>query len=228
MLAVVAMSVGFSLTSHGAEPIGQLPAPPALSPDATEALLSIEGVPNPTHLETLIPGQTLPNLLAIAAYPGPDTGDVAKNEAQARNLVPIRLRAIRAASMFDLVGSDPLIQTRRATFQALLTANSSRASGHGVLLARAALESLGKVGGAQDPTLVTAITASLGHPSRDVRIAAARALREMGAATAVDALRRQQAREFSPGVRLVIEAAIQALNQAPEPAPSTQGTAAIQ
>lgn len=219
MLAVVAMSLGFSLTSHGAEPIGQVPTMP-LSPDATHALLSIDGVPNPTQLEPLIPGQTLTSLLGIASSLEP-INNSPKDDQAIRDWIPIRLRAIRAASMFELADGDPQISLRRTTLKALLNANRSQASGSGVLLAQAALESLGKVGGAEDPDLVMAVSDSLTHPSRDIRIAAARALRQMGAATALEALRRRQSSEEFLGVRLAISEAIQALNQNPAPAPST-------
>lgn len=218
-LAVVAMSLGFSLTSHGAEPIGQVPAPPALSPEATNALLAIDGVPNPTQLETLIPGQTLSNLLAIATYPGPETGNAARDAAQARLLIPIRLRAIRATSLFELVAPDPMILTRRAALTTLLhTSRLATASSSSVLIAQAVLESLGKIGVGQDLTMLTEITDTLElHPNRDVRLAATRALHEMGATTAVDALRRQLNKEDNPGVVLAIKAAIMALNQSPAP-----------
>jgi HEAT repeat protein len=218
-LAVAAMSLGFSVTTHGAAPVGTAPVPPALSPDATNALLSIDGVPDPLQLRSLIPGQTLTNLLSIAAYAGSDAGGADKDTQQSRDLIPIRLRAIRAASMFELAAGDPMIPVRRAAFKALLVANSDRTSGSSVLITQAALEALGRTGDPLDAEMISNLELALNHGSRDVRIAAVRAFRQLGPSTASTTLRNRERAERSPGVLFVIREALAALSGPQDPQP---------
>jgi len=187
-MVVAAMSVGFSFASHGGEP-----TLPQLSEEAIFALTSLEGVPTPAQLEALIPN-ALDTLRSHAKFPG---GDQTK----------IRLRAIRAISLW------PPSAENQLTLKMVLAEGLTQNTGTSVLLAQAAIESLGRQAGAEDTELVKAVSDSLTHSSRDVRFAAARALRQIGATSALDALRARQYDEDVPAVRLAITEAIQALNQ---------------
>jgi len=187
-MVVAAMSVGFSFASHGGEP-----TLPQLSEEAIFALTSLEGVPTPAQLEALIPN-ALDTLRSHAKFPG---------SAQTK----IRLRAIRAISLW------PPSAENQLALKIVLAEGLAQSTGTSVLLAQAAIESLGRQAGAEDTELVKAVSDSLTHSSRDVRFAAARALRQIGATSALDALRARQYDEEVPAVRLAITEAIQALNQ---------------
>jgi hypothetical protein len=188
-LVIAAMSVGFSFASHG----GGTAEPPQLSDEAIYALTSIDGVPNPAQLEALIPDA----LGTLRAHARSETG----------NQTRIRLSAIRAISLW------PPSAENQLTLKLVLANNLLLNSGASVLLAQAAIESLGRQAGALDTELVTAVSDSLTHSSRDIRFAAARALRQIGAVSALDALYARRDTENVPAVRLAITEAIQALNE---------------
>jgi HEAT repeats len=192
-LVVAAMSVGFSFSSHGGEPTVPSPPPP-LSAEATYALTSLDGVPTPAQLEVLIP-----NAL--------DT--LRKHAESTSGATQIRLRAIRAISLW------PPSAENQITLKQVLAANSSSPTGPSVLLTQAAIESLGRQAGAEDTELLGAVTASLTHPSRDVRFAAARSLRQIGSrdVLVLGSLYACLDTESVPAVKLAITEAIQALSE---------------
>jgi HEAT repeat protein len=192
-----ALSIGFSLTSHGAEPtIG----PPPLSDEATYALTAIDGVPSAAILETLIPDPVV-TLLAVA---GGEQGKPVDAPTE------LRLRAIRALSLF------PATPETRTRLRLLLTSNLAGATGANILLAQAALESLGRITSPTDNVEVVAVSDSLSHASRDIRVAAARALRQIGSSQyALDALRARERSEEVDAVKYAIYEAIQAMSAPP-------------
>jgi hypothetical protein len=189
-MVVAAMSVGFSFASHGGEPPSGVPQ---LSDEAIYALTSLEGVPTPAQLQLLIPN----TLETLRAHAKSSAGDQTK----------LRLRAIRAISLW------PPSAENQLTLKIVLAESLQHTTGASVLLAQAAIESLGRQAGAQDTELVKAVSDSLTHASRDVRFAAARALRQIGAVSALDALYARRDAENVPAVRLAITEAIQALNE---------------
>jgi HEAT repeat protein len=116
----------------------------------------------------------------------------------------VRLRALRA------LGAFPTTESRDA-LHAVMTANG-RCEGDGLavtgtplLQIRAALESLAAIG---DPTDVDWIKSCLRARSRDLRVAAARALRDLGASTAVCPLQAQRDLEKVPQVQSAISEAL--------------------
>ncbi len=216
-MAVVALSVGFSLTSHSAE---TALLPPAISQDAIDALTAIEGTPTVTQLEELIPGNTvekLEEIIKFDPYAGGDNNDTnkgggAKERALAIEWTPLRLRAIRALNQF----SPPSAQTQLILHNVLVT-NATFASGHQLLLTQAALEALGPITDDLDVETVDAVADALLHSSRDVRVAAARALSQIAPRSALDALLQARQSERVPAVQLAIAEALRALGENPTP-----------
>lgn len=219
-MAVVALSVGFSLTSHSAE---TALLPPAISQDAIDALTALEGIPTVAQLQELIPGNTvekLEEIIKFDPYAGGDNNDTAggvpKGGSKERSLAiewtPLRLRAIRALNQF----SPPSAQTQLILHNVLVT-NATFASGHQLLLTQAALEALGPITDDLDVETVDAVTDALAHSSRDVRVAAARALSQIAPRSALDALLQANQLEQVPAVRLAIAEALRALGETPAP-----------
>lgn len=188
-LVVAAMSIGFSFSSHGGEPADTVPP---LSDEATYALTSLDGVPTPAQLEVLIP-----NALVT----------LRKHAESTSGATQIRLRAIRAISLW------PPSAENQITLKQVLAANFNAPTGAGVLLTQAAIESLGRQAGPVDTELVQAVSASLMHSSRDIRFAAARALRQIGSPAALASLYDRLDTESVPAVKLAITEAIQALSE---------------
>lgn len=215
-MAVVALSVGFSLTSHSAE---TALLPPAISQDAIDALTALEGIPTVAQLQELIPGNTvekLEEIIKFDPYAGGDNNDTAGGGSKERSLAiewtPLRLRAIRALNQF----SPPSAQTQLILHNVLVT-NATFASGHQLLLTQAALEALGPITDDLDVETVDAVTDALAHSSRDVRVAAARALSQIAPRSALDALLQANQLEQVPAVRLAIAEALRALGETPAP-----------
>lgn len=199
-LAVIAvMSFGFSYASHGGEPSAAV----QLTDEAKFALTSIDGVPSQAQLEALIP-DTFDALKELA------TNQKGTGELQP---VQLRLRAIRALSMW------PRSADAQQALKQVLLANRDLTAGTNVLLAQAALEGLGRqaiVSSEGGTEVVEIVSLSLNHQSREIRIAAARSLRQMNAntQTAINALYARSQAERVESVRAAIIEAIQALTGA--------------
>lgn len=216
-MAVVALSLGFSLTSHSAE---TALLPPSISQDAIDALTAVEGIPTVAQLEELISGnavEKLEEIIKFDPYAGGDNNDTtgggsSKERALAIEWMPLRLRAIRALNQF----SPPSAQTQLILHNVLVT-NSAMPSGPQLLLTQAALEALGPITDDLDVETVNAVTDALSHSSRDVRVAAARALSQIAPRSALDALLQANQSELVPAVRLAIAEALRALGEIPTP-----------
>ncbi|MCB9559466.1 MAG: hypothetical protein H6709_19300 [Kofleriaceae bacterium] len=114
----------------------------------------------------------------------------------------VQLRAVRALARYP--GDDA-----RTTLRDTLARYAFARHGHDLLLLRAALESLAVVGGA---AAVPDITPFLDvEESRDLRAAAANALRVIKSATALPALRARQLIETEPQVSFAITEALRAI-----------------
>ncbi len=120
----------------------------------------------------------------------------------------MRLRAIRALGQLSATTDATVL---RGWLAQLLVQYRDDRSGTALLYLQAALEALAQLRVADD---VPAVAALLSHPSRDVRITAARALRTIGDQTAVTWLRNQKANEQVPAVELEISEALQSLTPA--------------
>jgi hypothetical protein len=119
----------------------------------------------------------------------------------------VRLRAFRALALY------PGDSVARAALVAAIADHSDALSGVEVLYLRAAIEALGVIGEPQDVAVLAPMLDF--EASRDVRAATAHALRELGAAAAIDPLRDRLAREPTAQVRLAISQALRELGQPP-------------
>lgn len=174
-----------------------------LSTTAQSVLTSIDSVPTRGQLDYALqmapdgPLQTLTSLATDADPNGPvDPG--------------IRLRAIHALSKYctgtPCAGTDPAHQAAVAVLQQ--TGNAT--SGRDVLFLRAAIETLGLMKVSTDETSLVGL---LNHPSRDIRAATARALRDLCNPQAVLPLRARYSSETTDQVKLAISEALRILGQ---------------
>ncbi len=124
----------------------------------------------------------------------------------------VQLRAVRALIHYCATtpcsDSDPA----HATLVAIATNPKYRdsRSGSDLLVLRAAIESLGVL---QVPVDVGILVPQLQHPSRDIRAAVARALRDLGNTLAIQSLRARYNIEDTQQVRIAISDALRVLGQ---------------
>ena len=165
--------------------------PPALLDDL---LHGIDLVPSHALYDPTLGNDPVPTLMAIA-MPASGTADVGA-----------RVRAIRALSLY----SDDSV---RASLTTLITTLTPSTVVSDIILLNSSIESLGLCGQATD---VPTIEPLLNYDnSRDIRATAARALRDIGSTTAIDALRTRYAIETTAEVRLAISEALRQLGQTP-------------
>jgi HEAT repeat protein len=170
----------------------------ALPQPVQNTLTKIDSVPTKTQLENVFPdGQALEGLVTIAKDQSADRG--------------IRLRAIHALAKYC---SEPCATTELAhqTLSELLAANRQQTGGYDLLLLRAAVETIGTL---EVSTDVTVLVPLLDHPSRDIRAATARALRDLCNSQAIPALRVRYTAETTEQVKLAISEALRILGQCP-------------
>ncbi len=161
-----------------------------------DTLTVIDSVPTKIQLDSLFPdGDALPSLAQIARDVKADTG--------------IRLRAIHALSKYC---PDPCSTTELAhqSLTSVIADARNFTRGSDVLLLRAAIEAIGTLGVDSDVTLLVSL---LDHPSRDIRAAAARALRDLCNSGAVTPLRVRYTSESTEQVKLAISEALRILGQ---------------
>ena len=164
---------------------------PAFAVGVVEGVLAVadEVVPR-ARFDEVLGATPVPTLQAIANDPGLDVG--------------VRLRAVRALGFYRLPES-------REALHGVISARGGcdgdgvAVTGTPLLFVRAVLESLGAIG---DPDDVGRITPCLQAKSRDLRVAAARALRDLGASTAVCPLQHQRDVETVPQVQSAISEAL--------------------
>lgn len=148
----------------------------ALTPQILYALTSIDTIPTKKDLESVLgnptPPQALTTLGAYANGPNIDFG--------------MRIRAIRAIPHFC---SGQLEECRSAIVAAL--ADPAGTPGQRILQRRAAIEALGaaRTGSVNDVPLLVGF---LGDGSRDIRVAAVRALRDLCDPAAIEPLEQRK------------------------------------
>jgi HEAT repeat protein len=166
-----------------------------------DALGSIDRAPSASDLDTAlntVGQQTALRLAAIAVDPNVDVG--------------VALRSIRALSQYpqSAIGST----IAHDTLASIIASHQTATTTVDVLVLRAAIESLGLLRVAADVDTLAPTTGGpspLDHPSRDVRVAVARALRDLGNPAAIPRLRQRYGQEMVPQVRLAISDALTAL-----------------
>jgi HEAT repeat protein len=161
-----------------------------------DALTVIDTVPTKIQLDSVFPnGDALPVLAAIAVDKNADTG--------------IRLRAIHALSKYC---PEPCSTTELAhqSLSDVIATSRNHSRGSEVLLLRAAIETIGTLEVDDDAALLIQL---LDHPSRDIRAATARALRDLCNTQAITPLRVRYTSESTEQVKLAISEALRILAQ---------------
>jgi HEAT repeat protein len=201
--ALVTAAVGLVLAGDGADARrgGRLDG------GIADLLSAADEAPTRERLDEVLGDAPLAELKQIAADDTLDLG--------------IRLRATRALGLY------PSIEARAALHQAMsergdCVRDGAAVTGTPSLFMRAALEALGAM---HDPLDVPRIAACLQANSRDLRVAAARALRDLGASTAVCPLQERRAVETVPQVQSAISEALR--RYPPQPCGRSASTPAL-
>jgi len=181
-----------------------------LSTNELHAMTPIGSVPTKQDILDIFPTNTVQQLTALAE-------DRCGSQIPMPCDVGVRLRAIRALPEFCLPSCDntPAHQTLVTLVDNLVIIPPNQQTGITLLLLRASIEALG-IAKSGDTDDVTRIARALDNPSRDVRAAAAYALRDLCLQSAVPRLRDRYSIEMGmtgvPQVRLAISAALRDLN----------------
>lgn len=176
--------------------------------------------PTPLEIHTLTLIDALPTkdqILTFAPDPVPRLADLALSQSVDFG---VRLRATRALPQFCSSSSptckedtDAQMHPVRVAIREVITSVGADArDGRSLLRLRAGIEALGAIQSGKQSD-VDLLLPFLDHPSRDVRFATARALRELCMASAEAALRNRYDEEPVPQVRLAISAALGELAQ---------------
>ncbi|HVK84276.1 MAG TPA: HEAT repeat domain-containing protein [Kofleriaceae bacterium] len=170
-----------------------------LSTRVQDALTQLDALPSSAQLNSVHGSAqaALDNLRDIA---GDDTIDPG-----------VKIRAVRALPQYCDLPCSPTHEAHVALTTLVTTPRFRDArSGSDVLILRAGIESLGVL---RVPEDVDLLVPQLSHPSRDLRAAAAHALRDLGNPAAIDALRARFVEEQVPQVSLAISDALRVLGQ---------------
>jgi HEAT repeat protein len=169
-------------------------------------LTTIDVVPTKAQINNAYPPGTaeqdvLQNLAAIAI------------DTESQEDIGIRLRAIHALAKY--CPATPCASTDLAHQSVVQVIDAIRASdapptGSEILLLRAAIETLGTMRVSTD---VSTLVPLLEHPSRDIRAATARALRDVCNPQAITPLRARYNGESTDQVKLAISEALRILGQ---------------
>lgn len=162
-------------------------------PAIQDVLGAIDFVPSRDTLDAVLAPAPAQGLAEIATNPEADPG--------------VRLRALRALAHY------PSTEAHDALLF-VIDAVDPPANGTQLLLLRASLETLGEIGSADDVAVITPFLSRddlVNDRNRDLRAAAANALRVIGSPSAVPALRARQRDESVPQVSLAITEALRAI-----------------
>jgi hypothetical protein len=196
---VAVLSVGV-LPAHSADP-------PPLMPDELHTLTLIDQLP------------TRGQILAYNSDPVPRLVELALTKNVTIDF-GVRLRATRALPQFCATSvpdcqadTDANMSPIRATIREVITSNAVLPStGQMLLQLRAGIEALGAIHSGKQSD-VDLLVPFLDNPSRDIRFATARALRELCIPSAETPLRNRYEDEPVSQVRLAISAALGDLEQ---------------
>lgn len=174
-----------------------------LSSTVRDTLTKIDSIPSRDALEHAFVGMggAKPNLSSIAKDGAVDVG--------------VRIRAIHALAKYcpaPCAETDPAHESLKT----IISATSNESTGEPVVLLRAAIETIGTldVDSTASAQVAATLVALLDHPSRDIRAATARALRDLCNSSAIVPLRTryQHAGEVEQ-VKLAISEALRILDQ---------------
>lgn len=173
-----------------------------LTPKVRDTLTTIDTVPTKAQLDDAFDGTALTSLSTIARDEGRDVG--------------VRLRAIHALAKYC---PDPCSSSEEAhqSLTTLIGKKRNDTLGEPIIVLRAAIETIGTLHVASDVDVLlggaTGDASLLDHPSRDIRAATARALRDLCNSQAVIPLRVRYTSEPTEQVKLAISEALRILGQ---------------
>jgi len=174
--------------------------PVMLSLPAKQALTQLDALPSSAQLEKFM-GTPQAVLDKLIEFTHPDFTDDPG----------VQIRAVRAIAQYC---DAPCTETSEAhvALATLITTPRYRdaRAGSDLLVMRAGIEALGVL---RVPADIDLLIPQLAHPSRDIRAAAAHALRDLGNTAAIDALRGRYSEEQVPQVELAIADALRVLGQ---------------
>lgn len=188
MSAARSILIGLGLVALASGARGELPASGLPSAATVDALSGIDFVAQRPTLDVLLAPTPVEALAGIAGNDDVDVG--------------VRIRALRALALYPTPDA-------RAALGVELLAHGSATSGTELLQLRAAIESLGIVGQPEDVAVVVPLLDK--EESRDVRAAAAYALRDIGSSAATGPLRVRLAKEKTEQVKFAISDALRVL-----------------
>jgi HEAT repeat protein len=194
MTRALAQALGASLLVAAAAAVAT--GTTALPATVQNTLTTIDSVPTKSQIDSVFPsGQALTNLVTIAQDFSADKG--------------VRLRAIHALAKYC---PNPCADTEVAhqTLVSLIADYRQQIAGYDLLVLRASIETIGTLEVATD---VDTLVPLLDHPSRDIRAATARALRDLCNPDAIQPLRVRHTAENTEQVKLAISEAIRILGQ---------------
>jgi HEAT repeat protein len=189
---VLAMVAGLVVSAAG--------DPVMLTTSATQVLTQLDTLPSSAQLERVLgtPQAVLDKLIEFTH------ADFADDPG-------VQIRAVRAIAQYCDVPCTDGSEAHVALATLLTTPRYRDArAGSDLLVLRAGIEALGVLRVATDIDL---LIPQLAHPNRDIRAAAARALRDLGNTAAIDALRGRYSEEQVPQVELAIADALRVLGQ---------------
>ena len=167
-----------------------------LTEPVRNTLTTIDKIPTREQLDTAFEGEpALSSLSTIAKNKSVDVG--------------VRLRAIHALAKYCTApcAADDVAHT---SLTQLIGETQNETVGEPVILLRAAIETIGVLRVDEDVLLLRPL---LDHPSRDIRAATARALRDLCNSQAVTPLRVRYTSEPTEQVKLAISEALRILGQ---------------
>lgn len=189
---VLAIVIGLVVSAAG--------DPVMLSIPAKQALTQLDALPSTAQLEKFLgsPQDVLDKLIEFTH------ADFADDPG-------VQIRAIRAIAQYCDAPCTDASEAHVALATLITTPRYRDArAGSDLLVLRAGIEALGVL---RVPTDIDLLIPQLAHPSRDIRAAAARALRDLGNTAAIDALRGRYGEEQVPQVELAIADALRVLGQ---------------
>jgi len=167
----------------------------AITDDVRDTLSQIDAIPTKTQLDDVLGTDAKTGLSTIAKDLDEDTG--------------VRVRAIHGLGKYCASPCDET-DVVHASLTTLISETRNETLGEPVVLLRAAIETLGSLRVKDDAALLTGL---LDHPSRDIRAATARALRDLCNNQASTALRVRYTAEPTEQVKLAISEALRILQQ---------------
>jgi len=170
-----------------------------LSLDAKNTLTPVDQVPTKDQIDTVLGSNALTSLASIATDPD-STPDA----------ISVRLRAIHALAKYCASTPCAAGDLAHQSVASVITMTRDAATGSDVLILRAGIETLGAMRVASDATSLQLL---LNHPSRDIRAATARALRDLCNTQAIPPLRARYSVELTDQVKLAISEALRILGQ---------------